>query len=325
MPITAKYLQKTRVGRTVNSLRKHDGKVGHTASALVAKWKRKVEADISVSSGEREQLLTDDTENIEPSIMNNFSDGEKNDKNLPSNNDSVINSPESSSRRTSDLKKSQEKSDLSEKKSSKNSGEGSSRSHSSSSSSKSTDKREDDGTKSNHSREERKKTKRRECEKRNDKHGSDLIDIDYTMGTSFDEALGMLDMPSTSKARKLTTDKPSTSNASLCSRPGKRSLSDETPILLTKRPRLEPPLDIAVEMLPPSTINHSEVMRPHSAFRQPQRQTTQMSDAETISYSTTSRSTKTKVFSGNRAESKCKVVTLFELCIRILQDNIDRE
>ncbi|XP_037051698.1 transcription elongation factor B polypeptide 3-like [Bradysia coprophila] len=316
LPVVVKYLQETRVGSTVNNLRKHDGKVGLAAAALVAKWKKEVD---SKSSGEHERRHTNDTKNVEPSaVLNKVTDSQE--TNGTPNSDSV-NYPSDS--RSSRSEKSQEESNRLERKSGKKCDE--TRSCTSTSSvSNSKDMRENGSTESSHRRDKRKHSKQRECEETNGKKrkcGPDLIDIDYTMGTSFAEALGMLDMPSTSKARKLLTNKTSPSNTSP-SRLGKRSSFDETPILLKNRPRLDPPQDIAAELLLPNTSSATEVITREYVSRQPRKQTIQMTDEETISHSITSRTVKTKVFSGNKAD-KSKVTTLFEMCIRILQDNID--
>lgn len=39
------HLQETKIGRTVNGLRKLDGEVGYAAKALVTKWKTMVAAE----------------------------------------------------------------------------------------------------------------------------------------------------------------------------------------------------------------------------------------------------------------------------------------
>ncbi|KAG4074118.1 hypothetical protein HA402_014323 [Bradysia odoriphaga] len=316
LPIIVKYLRETRVGRTVNNLRSHDGKVGLEAAALVAKWKKEVESDITESGGEHERRDTNDTNNVEPSVMNKVTGSQK--TNGTPNSDSFGYPFDNNSSKSSRSEKSQEESSRLGRESGKKCDETRSESRNSSSSvSNSKDMRENGNTESSHRRDKRKHSKQRQ--QTNGKCGSDFIDIDYTMGTSFAEALGMLDMPSTSKARRRTTDK--TSNASP-SRLGKRSSFDETPILLTKRPRLDPPQNIAAELLSPNASTYTEVTTRECASRQTRKQTTQMTDEETISHSITSRTVKTKVFSGNKAD-KCKVTSLFEMCIRILQDNID--
>ncbi|XP_044735310.1 transcription elongation factor B polypeptide 3-like [Chrysoperla carnea] len=54
LPIKVNDLQDTGVGRTINSLRKYEGAVGHAARTLVAKWKEMVAAESSHSEAEAE-------------------------------------------------------------------------------------------------------------------------------------------------------------------------------------------------------------------------------------------------------------------------------
>lgn len=336
-----KYLRATRVGRTVNNLKKHDGIVGQTATELVAKWKREVEAVNAESNDKNERQHKNDTENIEPSTRNICTVSQENGtSSTPSDSrDQTVNksSPVSYSTDNSITSKSicsgkspQEKCSQLGKKSSKNCDEKTSKLHRSHSSiSRSSAKGESDSSVWSDCSVITNNSKRKDCGKTSDRkreRESNLIDIDCTMGTSFGEALGMLDVPSTSKVKRLHIDKSSLlSKASISSRHAKFGLCsplDETPILLTKRPQLQPPpLDIDVEILSPSTVTETL----ECAFRnsKPRKQTTQLTDDVTTNI--ISRTAKTKVFSGNKIGSKCKVPTLFELCIRLLQDNIDCE
>lgn len=313
LPINAKHLQATKVGRTVNILRKCDGEVGRAATALIAKWKTEVEN--SKSSGEHELPRGIGTENIEP-----CTDSQQNSINVTSNSDSVSPSDNGKSKSSGSEEPQGKSISRSERKSSKNceNKRPTTSDCSSTLSRKSSNRREGDKT----------------SDKPRTKHESDLIDIDCTMGTSFAEALRMLDMPSTStKAKKLHAGKHSTCNVSPSSKHTKssKSSSNDTPILLTKRPRLEPPLNIVDELLTSSSaINKFDTTTLECAsFAQPPRkqtQTQQMNDEATIiSCSIKSRTSKTKVFSGDKAGSKCKVPTLFEMSIRIVEDNIDRK
>lgn len=336
LPISVKYLQETRIGRTVNNLREYNGVVGDAATALVTKWKRKVEVDSVESSGRDERLHSDDTENVEPFTRKNYTVSHENSTNSTPNSDSHSqdltvnkNLPISGST-DSTSGKSQEKPIQLEYKISKNCDEKMSKSHRSSSSiSRSTDQWNRESSVRSDYRDKTKDLKRKECGKTNGKkerRESVLIDIDSTMGTSFGEALGMLDMPLTSKAKKLRNSSSSSSKTSISSeqkRSGISSPSDEIPMLLIKRPKLEPLLDISVEALLPCTITQPKTLE--HASRQTRKATTQLTDQETINYCTSSRKTKTKVFSGNKAESHCKVPTLFEMSMHILQSNIDCE
>lgn len=55
-------LQDTGVGRTINSLRKYEGTVGHAARTLVAKWKEMVAAESSHSEAEAEPDVDADSD-----------------------------------------------------------------------------------------------------------------------------------------------------------------------------------------------------------------------------------------------------------------------
>lgn len=323
-----KCLQETRVGRTVNNLRKHDGVVGHRATALVAKWKTEVENANSIVKDER--FYADDTENQQPDTRKNYSNSQENCEHLtPSvSPDQTVNKSLQVSCSTDG---NDSKSDCSGRsKISENFDVKMFESlQSSSSISRSSAKRESGNSVSNECyRKRTKNSKREDCGKANDRkrrRESDLIDIDCTMGTSFAEALGMLDVLSTSKVKRLSNDESSSSSIASTSskhtKIGIRSPIDETPILLTKRPqRLELPLDISVETL--STVTETETLQ--RTFRQPKKQNSQLTDEVTTNI--ISRTTKTKVFSGNNAGLKVKKVpALFEMCIKILQDNIDCE
>lgn len=286
-------------------MRKHDGIIGHEATALVAKWKRKVEA-ANVQSWDKDERL-DDTE---LGTRNNYTDSQENGtSSTPNSNsrDQTVNKSLAVSRSTD--------------------------SSQSSFSGKRTENCDENISKSQRSRssvpsdykETTLSSKRIDCGKTSDKkrrRESDIFDIDSKMSTSFAEALKTLDVLSTSKVKKLPKSslyKASTPNE--CTKSGLCSPFDETPILLRKRPQLEPPLHIADEILSRSTI--TEPMIVEGTIRQPQTQTIQLTDEEVVSYSIVSRTSKTKVFSGNKAGSKCEVPTLFEMCIQILKDNID--
>lgn len=309
LPIKTKYLQETKVGRTVNDLRKHDGVVGRAATALITKWKGEVEAkSVEPSDKSKRMLYIDDTENIEPVIRNEYTDSKENGTSGTPNRDSLdetVNKslPVSCSTDNSSNKSSCSIKSEKEKSSQSGLGKGSKNCDASSSSISGTSaKREGDSSlSSDYYRVKTKNLKRKVCGKSNDKkrrRESDTIDIDSTTGTSFAEALGMLNVAS--KARKIPNDKSSLSR--------KASTSSEHKICS--------PFDKT-----PSTVTEPDKVQ--SAFRQPQKQTTQLADEVTTNI--ISRTSKTKVFSGSKAGLKCKVPTLFEMSIRILQDNIDCE
>lgn len=109
----------------------------------------------------------------------------------------------------------------------------------------------------------------------------------------------------------------------------------EEPELLTKRLKLEPLPDIVAD-IPTPTITISNNYKPmpltqtvmDCVFNQQQqssRPIRQMTDEEALTYSISSNKSRTKVFSGAKSGVRGKVESLFDLCIRILQDHIDCE
>jgi transcription elongation factor B polypeptide 3 len=135
--------------------------------------------------------------------------------------------------------------------------------------------------------------------------------IDSGSGASFAEALGMCE-PSSSKnsAKK----KPSVEKKE---KPAK--LEDSVPKLL-KEVSLEPPTDLNLSsLLPAITPNYRPLGNLLNSDSQPKKS---LSEYEALSNIMTSKNQRTKVYSGNKMGTS-KVPTLFELCSRVLQDNID--
>lgn len=58
IPIAVLHLEKTGVGRTVNSLRKWNGDVGNAAKALINKWKEMVDS-VNKSNAEEAECEED--------------------------------------------------------------------------------------------------------------------------------------------------------------------------------------------------------------------------------------------------------------------------
>lgn len=186
--------------------------------------------------------------------------------------------------------------------------------------------------------------------------------IDSTMGASFADALGMLDMPSSSsstKNKKHLSERPSTSTSQVPSTssstastgnsttkkpsysttsssnnshitPTKKLMAE--PELLTKRPKLEPLPEIVADIPAPTfTISNNYKPMPLNqtvmdcVFNQSSKPMRQMTEEEQLIHSISSNKSRTKVFSGAKSGAKAKVETLFDLCIRILQEHIDCE
>ncbi|XP_018323300.1 transcription elongation factor B polypeptide 3 [Agrilus planipennis] len=155
--------------------------------------------------------------------------------------------------------------------------------------------------------------------------------IDCGSGTSFAEALGMLESSSSSKVRR--KEKNSTPlNSENCNSHGLTSSPKETPTDTEEclSPCLErtPPL-ISSAKLEPLDINLSSLLPEITPHYRPLGNTTdiqslkmkKIADYEALSAGITSKTQRTKVYSGNK--SSWGVSSLFDMCIRVLQENID--
>lgn len=177
-------------------------------------------------------------------------------------------------------------------------------------------------------------------------------EVDGSQGIGFAEALALFDMPSTSKkpakdlhlADKMKVTKV-TSKASSSSRSdSKKSSSGEDskkslkaltspPKLLTQKPKLQPlpdivsdlPTDVSIPDYRPMPLTsavkdyiNSSVHGTTSNYMKPQKQ---MSDKDLLTESFSSKANRMRVYSGNRVQRA--LPSLFESCIRVLQENID--
>ncbi|RZC34468.1 transcription elongation factor B polypeptide 3 [Asbolus verrucosus] len=135
--------------------------------------------------------------------------------------------------------------------------------------------------------------------------------IDSGSGASFAEALGMCEPSSSRKKKPPSSEKKEKSSSS--------TKTEESVPKLLKEPTLEP-IDINLSsLLPTITPNYRPLGNLISSEPQPKKS---LSDYEALSNIITSKNQRTKVYSGNKMGCG-KVPSLFELCIRILQDNID--
>lgn len=172
------------------------------------------------------------------------------------------------------------------------------------------------------------------------------IELDHSQGMGFAEALALFDMPSTSKKKDLqladkivkvspkTPNKLSRDDKKLA--PVKESLKSlkaltAPPKLLTQKPKLEPlpdivndlPSDVSIPDYRPLPLSSAVKDYINSSVlgyscRPPQKQ---MTDKELLVESFSSKANRTRVFSGNRVQKSAP--SLFEVCIRVLQENID--
>ncbi|XP_013100988.2 transcription elongation factor B polypeptide 3 [Stomoxys calcitrans] len=176
--------------------------------------------------------------------------------------------------------------------------------------------------------------------------------FDSSMGTNFGDILGMLNMPTSKKSKKSnktpasekdSPPKPSTSNKKngmnaspvvyspvSTSKPTTSKPTTAKPDLLSSTAKLEP-LDpnIALE-LPTISTNYKPmplnqtvmdcVFNTTSSSSKPMRTLT---DAEALHHGISSKTMRTKIYSGSKTGQIFQVPSLFDMCIRILQKNID--
>lgn len=173
-------------------------------------------------------------------------------------------------------------------------------------------------------------------------------EMDGSQGMGFAEALALFDMPSSSKKKdlqladkivKVNSKSPSKSSRDQerksSSEDSKKSLKSLTapPKLLIQKPKLEPlpdivndlPSDVSIPDYRPMPLSsavkdyiNSSVHGTTSMYVRPQKQ---MSEADLLVESFSSKANRTRVYSGNRVQRA--VPSMFEMCIRVLQENID--
>lgn len=167
-------------------------------------------------------------------------------------------------------------------------------------------------------------------------------ELDASHGIGFAEALALFDMPSTSKKSSKDlqlADKivKVTKSSSKSSRDEKRSFSEEIfpkpfktitaltapPKLLTHKPKLEPLPDIVIPDYRPSLLSSAvkDYIQASLGTTSHSRPLKQMTDKELLTESFSSKANRTRVYSGNKVQRA--VPPLFELSIRVLQENID--
>ncbi|XP_066246204.1 transcription elongation factor B polypeptide 3 [Euwallacea similis] len=195
--------------------------------------------------------------------------------------------------------------------------------HKSSSSSNSKEKRHEDDVKKSRPKEEKLDNKKETFPKK--KFVSDQLvtnGIDSGCGASFADVLGMLEAPLHSKSKKKIAleEKPSSSKSTI-KEPSKsinKPLQANVPSLLKDSNNLEPLVDINISSLLPSiTPNYRPLGLPVDG---PNKKL--WMDDEALSRVITAKHQRTKVFSGNKSTYN-KVPSLFNLCCRVLQDNLD--
>ncbi|KAM8707420.1 hypothetical protein ACLKA7_011496 [Drosophila subpalustris] len=177
--------------------------------------------------------------------------------------------------------------------------------------------------------------------------------FDSSMGANFDDVLGMLNMPisgkknalklkspnkpttaatttttvSTGSATKRTTTTTTTTTSSSSS----RMTSTRKPELLASSAKLEP-LDPSIALELPTISNNYKPMPLNQTVMDvvfnhglgsSAHKTTRINESEALAAGISSKTMRTKIYSGVRTGQILQVPSLFDLCIRVLQKNID--
>ncbi|XP_022220825.2 transcription elongation factor B polypeptide 3 [Drosophila obscura] len=184
--------------------------------------------------------------------------------------------------------------------------------------------------------------------------------FDSSMGANFDDVLGMLNMPmssnkksSSSKAKHVAkphttaASSSSTSSASAsasvaaaavapsyreASSSSSRPVTTKKPELLASTAKLEP-LDPSIALELPTISNNykplplnqtvMDVVFNHSGGTQKPSAARYFNESEALAAGISSKTMRTKIYSGVRTGQILQVASLFDLCTRVLQKNID--
>nr|XP_014086705.1 transcription elongation factor B polypeptide 3 [Bactrocera oleae] len=184
--------------------------------------------------------------------------------------------------------------------------------------------------------------------------------IDSSMGANFADVLGMLNMPTkkakksvnTSKSPTVSTSSRTTSNdkASGSSSSSKNARNEYKPSPISSASSSTKPVDTKPDLLSASaklapldpsialelpTISANYKPLPHNktvmdciyrnsgAVLSTPKPVRTLTDAEVLSHGISSKTMRTKIYSGVKTGQVLQVPSLFDLCIRVLQKNID--
>ncbi|XP_017103221.2 transcription elongation factor B polypeptide 3 [Drosophila bipectinata] len=174
--------------------------------------------------------------------------------------------------------------------------------------------------------------------------------FDSSMGANFDDVLGMLNVPISSKKSSHSSSKtklapkttPAPASSSTSSTPQASATLGTTPTISkptsTKKPELLAPtaklepLDPSIALELPTISNNYKPMPLNQTvmdvvFNQGGSQRPQPSryfnESEALAQGISSKTMRTKIYSGVRTGQILQVPSLFNLCIRVLQKNID--
>nr|SVE71264.1 EOG090X0BTZ [Daphnia similis]SVE71896.1 EOG090X0BTZ [Daphnia similis]SVE72522.1 EOG090X0BTZ [Daphnia similis] len=300
LPIGVEHLQATGIGRTINGMRKAEGAVGEEARSLVSKWKEIVAAEDKSDSDHQEE--------------------ESSHNQLQAKNDNLNTSP-NEHKKDKDIKKKE-----SHKDKSKDDPVPTSKSKSSSSKEKHTSKSSKVSEKHRDSKEgESSKSSSRSSRKRHHSQedynsNADDEDGDEIPTQSFADALGSI---KTISKKKKSKDKEKRSSerkiSSFVPPPIPESSIISKPILAPPKSQDIRPTDFEISPhYKPLPLKF--VADPLPSFKDRARSS---EEALTSALSFSQKGNRTKVFSGNRSSGLAYVPSLFDSCIRVLQQNID--
>ncbi|XP_069684558.1 transcription elongation factor B polypeptide 3 isoform X2 [Periplaneta americana] len=166
--------------------------------------------------------------------------------------------------------------------------------------------------------------------------------IDCSTGASFAEALGMVDP--IVKKKHISTPSPGTSSSASSPRKSSSSLkkkdissgssssSSKATILANELGLLSPnvklePLEVEVDLaatLPAITPNYKPLPHYNLLDSPPHRKTKHLTEEEALSQVMSTKNQRTKVYSGVKSgKSWATVPSLYDICVRVLQENID--
>nr|CAG4648181.1 EOG090X0BTZ [Moina brachiata]SVE93216.1 EOG090X0BTZ [Moina brachiata] len=304
LPIGVQHLQATGIGRTINGMRKSEGSVGEEARALVSKWKEMVAAeDKSDSDGPAE----------EESHQEEVNSDQDNDKEAQNLDVKTKLKPKDSQRESKEETPSSSKSKSSSSKSKS--------SEKSSKSSKNSDKRKESKNKEGGSSSSSSKSRKRHHSE--DDSPSHIDDDIETPTMSFEDALGSIESSSKKKKSKdkekdkHKSDKKKSLPASSNSFPSSSSTS------FLPEPSLPPPKRIEISPLDFGTSPDYKPQPRTMSYTGEAAISRHSTSEEALSVAMAQKGSRTKVFSGNRSSGLAYAPTLFDACIRVLQQNID--
>nr|CAG4638684.1 EOG090X0BTZ [Cyclestheria hislopi] len=301
LPIGVQHLQETGIGRTVNGMRKTEGSVGEQARALVNKWKAMVAAeDKSESEDEvhsEEATVKEEEDDRREKYHKKMKENKKQES--PQKETVSVGDHIPSSSKNKESKNSSKLEENHVSRSSKTSGKGGKEKRHS---------EKNDGAASSKSSRKRRHPSDEEKHKSDDEDDDD--DNKDSSGRSFAEALGFIES-SGKKNRKKDKEK---------NKEDKKK-NNQTPALLPVLPKTS-----TIEIRPTDfeiSPHYKPLPQRFAPNSPPHSKNKRMLDEEALSVAMTQKGSRTKVFSGNRSSGLTHVPTLFDFCIRVLQDNID--